>query len=132
MIARRSRCPVVRRQMSARGRNSGLVVAISITQPTWLCPRIVLSPESPLLTSPAGTAVRLVAYALTAALITEALVRGASRGWFAAIGAEGGPIEYAHYPYAVPLLRVRMRESALESPGCLRVGSLRRRARSDS
>ncbi|HET9062532.1 MAG TPA: hypothetical protein VFO62_04515, partial [Candidatus Binatia bacterium] len=42
-------------------------------------------------------AVRLAAYALSAALITEALVRGASQGWFTAVGAEGGPIEYAHY-----------------------------------
>lgn len=54
-------------------------------------------PGTSLLTGPVGMAVRLVAYALAAALITEALVRGASRGWFAAIGAEGGPIEYAHY-----------------------------------
>jgi hypothetical protein len=50
-----------------------------------------------LLVSPAGTAVRLAAYAIAAALITEALVRGASQGWFTAVGAEGGPIEYAHY-----------------------------------
>lgn len=42
-------------------------------------------------------ALRLVIYSLAAALFTEALVRGASQGWFAAIGAEGGPIEYAHY-----------------------------------
>lgn len=38
-----------------------------------------------------------MAYAVAAALITETLVRGASRGWFAAVGAEGGPVEYAHY-----------------------------------
>lgn len=49
------------------------------------------------MTGPAGTAVRLLVYAIAAALITEALVKGASQGWFAAFGAEGGPIEYAHY-----------------------------------
>lgn len=42
-------------------------------------------------------AVRLAAYALAAALITEGLVRGASQGWFTAVGSERGPIEYAHY-----------------------------------
>ena len=40
---------------------------------------------------------RFSLYALAAALATEVLVKGASLGCFAAIGSEGGPIEYGHY-----------------------------------
>lgn len=42
-------------------------------------------------------ALRWVIYGLLGALLTETIVRGASLGWFVAVGAEGGPIEYAHY-----------------------------------
>lgn len=42
-------------------------------------------------------AIRLATYGVAAAILTETLVRGTSNGWFDAVGAEGGPIEYAHY-----------------------------------
>ena len=50
-----------------------------------------------LLDDPATRLLRFVAYCVVAAFLTEAIVEGASRGWFAAVGAEGGPIEHAQY-----------------------------------
>lgn len=42
-------------------------------------------------------ALRWAIYGLLGALLMETIVRGASQGWFEAVGAEGGPIECAHY-----------------------------------
>lgn len=56
-----------------------------------------LRPGALFVAGPASTALRFALYALLGGLFTEGLVRGASEGWFEAVGAEGGPIEYAHY-----------------------------------
>ena len=50
-----------------------------------------------LLVRPQGTLFRLSVYALAGALLTEALVKGAASGWFAAVGSEGGPIEQVQF-----------------------------------
>jgi hypothetical protein len=49
------------------------------------------------LAGPEWIALRLCAYALMAALLTETLVTAAAKGWFASIGSEGGPIESVQY-----------------------------------
>jgi len=46
---------------------------------------------------PQSMALRLCAYALLGAVLTQTLVRGASNGWFASMGSEGGPIESVQY-----------------------------------
>lgn len=53
--------------------------------------------RSGLLVRSEGLPVRLFSYALFSGLLTEAIVKGAAQGYFAAVGAEGGPIEHAQY-----------------------------------
>ena len=58
---------------------------------------------------------RLLLYALGAALLVQAVVVGASRGWFVSVGSEAGPVEHAHYALcgiaAVVFARASMRSS---------------------